>query len=104
MNSHTKAVEYLKQGLLITKQLGHHEDEAKISYNLGQSLFVNGDLEESQLQLHRGIDLCEGVLRDLKMKSKCINSLVDLQTLCFQELQVSTVYCLFKLFVAVLSC
>ena len=88
MNSHTKAVEYLKQGLTIAEQLGRHEDEAKICHRLGLSLWGKGDLDECQLQLHRAADLFEGIRRDAQLNSEYKMSLFDLQTACYQALQV----------------
>lgn len=89
LGNHTEAVDYLRQGLRIAEQLGRHEDEAKICHRLGLSLWGKGDLEECQQQLYKASDLFESIRRDSQFNSEYKMSLFDLQTACYQALQVS---------------
>lgn len=88
LNNHSQAVEYLRQGLTIAEQLGRREDEAKIRHRLGLSLWGKGDLDECQQQLYRATDLFESIRRDGQLNSEYKMSLFDLQTACYQALQV----------------
>ena len=92
LNNHTQAVEYLKQGLGIAEQLRRREDEAKIRHRLGLSLWGKGDLDECQAQLYKAADLFESIRRDAQFNSEYKMSLFDLQTACYQALQVFMPY------------
>lgn len=88
LNNHQKAVEYLRQGLQIAEQLGRMEDEAKIRHRLGLALWGNGSHEECQQQLYKASELFESIRRDAQFNSEYKLSLFDLQTACYQALQV----------------
>jgi hypothetical protein len=88
LNNHKKAVEYLRQGLQIAEQLGRMEDEAKIRHRLGLALWGNNDHEECQQQLYKASELFESIRRDAQFNSEYKLSLFDLQTACYQALQV----------------
>lgn len=90
LNNHQKAVEYLRQGLQIAEQLGRMEDEAKIRHRLGLALWGNSDYEECQQQLYKASELFESIRRDAQFNSEYKLSLFDLQTACYQALQVGT--------------
>jgi len=81
-------VEYLRQGLQIAEQLGRMEDEAKIRHRLGLALWGNGSHEECQQQLYKASELFESIRRDAQFNSEYKLSLFDLQTACYQALQV----------------
>jgi hypothetical protein len=78
----------LRQGLQIAEQLSRREDEAKIRHRLGLALYGDGDLDECQQQLYRAADLFESIRRDAQFNSEYKLSLFDLQTACYQALQV----------------
>ena len=88
LNNHPQAVEYLRQGLQIAEQLGRMEDEAKIRHRLGLALWGKGDFDECQQQLYKASELFESIRRDAQLNSEYKLSLFDLQTACYQALQV----------------
>ncbi|CAI9715780.1 repeat 28 [Octopus vulgaris] len=87
LGNYIQAVQYLQQGLQIAEQLGRREDEAKIRYRLGLSLWGQGQLEECQQQLFQAADLFEMIRRESYNSSDYKLSLFDLQTACYQALQ-----------------
>ncbi|GAB1599212.1 tetratricopeptide repeat protein 28-like isoform X1 [Argonauta hians] len=87
LGNYIQAVQYLQQGLQIAEQLGRREDEAKIRYRLGLSLWGQGQLEECQQQLFQAADLFEMIRRESYNSSEYKLSLFDLQTACYQALQ-----------------
>lgn len=91
LGNYTQAVQYLQQGLQIAEQLGRREDEAKIRYRLGLSLWGRGQLDECQQQLYQAADLFETIRRESQNSSDYKLSLFDLQTACYQALQVSLI-------------
>ena len=97
LNNHQKAVEYLRQGLAIAEQLGRMEDEAKIRHRLGLALWGHGDLEACQAQLYKAAELFESIRRDAQFNSEYQLSLFDLQTACYQALQVTS-YAIFRIY------
>ena len=91
LGRHTQAVQYLQQGLAIAEQQRRREDEAKIRHRLGLALLGCGELEECQRQLNVAADLFETIRRESQCSSDYKLSLFDLQTACYQALQVSGV-------------
>ena len=91
LGHHTQAVQYLQQGLQIAEQLGRREDEAKIRHRLGLSLWGAGNLTECQHQLYKAADLFEMIRRETQCSNDYKLSLFDLQTACYQALQVKLV-------------
>lgn len=90
LGHHTQAVQYLQQGLTIAEQLRRREDEAKIRHRLGLALWGSGNLEECQKQMNTAADLFETIRRESQCSSEYKLSLFDLQTACYQALQVIT--------------
>ena len=95
LGRHTQAVQYLQQGLAIAEQQRRREDEAKIRHRLGLALLGCGQLEDCQRQLNMAADLFETIRRESQCSSDYKLSLFDLQTACYQALQVTAgVMCL----------
>ncbi|EEB13728.1 rapsynoid, putative [Pediculus humanus corporis] len=85
-NSH-QAVAYFQQGLVLAEQLGRREEEAKIRHRLGLALWGHNDLEGSQNQLERTVQLLESIRREATGINDYKLSLFDLQTASYQALQ-----------------
>ena len=81
---------YFQQGLVLAEQLGRREEEAKIRHRLGLALWGHNDLEGSQNQLERTVQLLESIRREATGINDYKLSLFDLQTASYQALQVKT--------------
>ena len=81
-------MQYLQQGLAIAELHGRREDEAKIRHRLGLALWGHADLDSSQQQLYKAVELFEMIRREAQISSDYRLSLFDLQTASYQALQV----------------
>ncbi|XP_015232317.1 PREDICTED: tetratricopeptide repeat protein 28-like isoform X2 [Cyprinodon variegatus] len=87
LQNYAQAVMYLQEGLRLAEQLGRREDEAKLRYRLGLSLWAGGNLEEAQHQLYRASALFETIRHETQQNLDYKLSLFDLQTSSYQALQ-----------------
>ena len=86
--NYQQAVQYLQQGLAIAEKQCRREDEAKIRHRLGLALWGHADLDSSQSQLYKAVELFESIRREAQISSDYRMSLFDLQTASYQALQV----------------
>ena len=88
MGKYTLSIQYLQQGLLLAEELQHVEEEAKIRHRLGLAFWGQGQLKEAQNHLFKAAELFEMIRRGAHVNSDYKLSLFDLQTACYQALQV----------------
>ncbi|XP_043647206.1 tetratricopeptide repeat protein 28 [Drosophila teissieri] len=87
LEQHNQAVDYLRQGLASAQTTGKSEEEAKIRHQLGLALRSSGDAEGAHIQLETAAQLLESV-RHEQRSPETRQALYDLQTSCYQLLQV----------------
>ncbi|XP_068143002.1 tetratricopeptide repeat protein 28 [Drosophila tropicalis] len=86
LEQHSRAVEYLRQGLASAQSIGKSEEEAKIRHQLGLALRSSGDAEDARLQLETAAQLLESVRHEQRSPETRL-ALYDLQTSCYHLLQ-----------------
>lgn len=81
-----QAINFLRQGLVISQSLNKSEEEAKIRHRLGVVLIDSGDNENARSQLETAAQILESV-RFEQRSPEAKQHLYDLQTKCYQMLQ-----------------
>lgn len=82
----SQAINFLRQGLVISQSLNKSEEEAKIRYRLGLVFIDSGDKENARSQLETAAQILESV-RFEQRSSDAKKHLFDLQTKCYNLLQ-----------------
>lgn len=81
-----QAINFLRQGLVISQSLNKSEEEAKIRHRLGVVLIDSGDNENARIQLETAAQILESV-RFEQRSPEAKQHLYDLQTKCYHLLQ-----------------
>lgn len=82
----SQAVNFLRQGLVISQSLNKSEEEAKIRHRLGVVLIDSGDNDNARTQLETAAQILESV-RFEQRSPDAKQHLYDLQTKCYHLLQ-----------------
>lgn len=81
-----QAINFLRQGLVISQSLNKSEEEAKIRHRLGVVLIDSGDSENARTQLETAALILESI-RFEQRSPETKQHLYDLQTKCYHLLQ-----------------
>lgn len=82
----SQAINFLRQGLLISQSLNKSEEEAKIRHRLGLVLIDSGDNENARSSFETAAQILESV-RFEQRSPEAKRQLYDLQTKCYHLLQ-----------------
>ncbi|XP_026681629.1 tetratricopeptide repeat protein 28-like [Diaphorina citri] len=90
LSNTSQAIAYLQQGLQLCELLNRREEEARIRHRLGLALWSAGHLEDSRTQFEQAASLLESIRTETRIRETDYKlCLFDLQTDCYQSLQVS---------------
>lgn len=88
------AANSLARSLSLAQLLGRREEEARARHRLGLALWAQGDIAAAASQLERSAAMLEALRREMKEADSRL-ALFDLQTACYQALQVKIFASLF---------
>lgn len=77
----------MARSLSLAQLLGRREEEARARHRLGLALWAQGDIAAAASQLERSAAMLEALRREMKEPDSRL-ALFDLQTACYQALQV----------------